>query len=150
VPDITTPGALTFTPGTFRTPRIVPARLRYTAGSVMTQKDSPTTAPAVVPVLERLRRTDAIMAGDNVDVRYQLLWQRTMEAIEKAFTAVNQRVDEIAILSRLSTVEMLAQTARDEAVKAASTVETVSAAVEQTFTEIDPVYGDQFNDRLEQ
>jgi hypothetical protein len=105
---------------------------------------------AAVPKLDRLRRFDKLMRGDEVDLRFQLIWQRTMEGIEAAFEAVNQRVDDLsAILARLTAAEELAQAANDTAVSAVTQVEAVSAAVAETFTEVDPVFGDSYTDRLE-
>jgi hypothetical protein len=43
----------------------------------------------------------------------------------------------------------LAQAANDTAVSAVTQVEAVSAAVAETFTEVDPVFGDSYTDRLE-
>jgi hypothetical protein len=150
VPDITVPGALTFSGGMLRTARLVPARLRYTAGNVTSARESAVSGLAAVPKLDRLRRFDKLMNGDEVDLRFQLIWQRTMEGIEAAFEAVNQRVDDLsAILARLTAAEELAQAANDTAVAAVAQVEVVSAAVAETFTEVDPVFGDSFTDRLE-
>jgi hypothetical protein len=150
VPDITAPGSLVFGGGALRTFRIAPARLAYTSGSVMSVRDSAVSGMAEVPKLDRLRRFDTLMKGNEVDQRFQLIWQQTMQAIEAAFAAVNQRVDDLsAILARLSAAEELAQVANDNAVSAVATVAVVQTAVADTFTDIDPVLGSTFNDRVE-
>ena len=141
---------LAYTGGMLRTFRVVPARLVYTAGNVTSVRDSNVGGVAQVPNLERLRRFDKVMRGEEIDPRYQLLWQRTMEAIEAAFAAVNQRVDDLsAILARLTAAEQLAQAANDTAITAAAQVEAVAGAVAETFSDIDPIYGDGFNGRYE-
>lgn len=70
------------------------------------------------------------------------IWQKAMSAIESAFAAVNARVDEVALYARLNAVEQLAQAANDTAVTARVEAASTSAAVQQTFNEIDPVYAD--------
>jgi hypothetical protein len=149
VPDITTPAALTYSGGALRTFRVVPARLTYTAATVTTARDTSLTTAAVIPQLDRLRRMDRIVRDDGVDPRFQYIWQQTMEAIEGAFETVNARVDEVAILARISAVEALSQAANDNAVAAQATVATVSAAVATTFTQIDPIYQTRYLDELE-
>lgn len=73
-----------------------------------------------------------------------------MEAIEAAFAAVNARVDELSsILARLTTAEQLAQTANDTAIAAQEQVAVVTDAVAETFNDIDPVYRDNLQDRLD-
>ena len=140
MPDITTPSPLTYTGGALRTKRLVPSLLAFTPGSVTSSKDTPTSAAAVIPKLDRLNR------ADGFDTRFQWIWQQTMEAIEGAFETVNARVDEVAILARLAAVESLADAANDNAVVAQATAAQVSVAVEQTFNEIDPVYRDFYED----
>lgn len=128
---------------------MVAARLIYRAGTVMSERDTPLTAPALIPVLDRLQRYDKLTQGDAVDARFQTIWQQTVKAIEDAFVAVNARVDEVAILARVSAAEALAQTANDNAVTAAAAIAVVQTAVAETFTDIDPVLGDTFDDRID-
>lgn len=149
MPNITAPAALEYSAGAVRSGRIVPTRLRYTAGNVTSSKDTPLTAPAEIPQLNRLQRFDKLVRGDEVDPRFQLIWQRTMEAIESAFEAVNARVDEVAILARISAAEQLAQAANDNAVSAQQTATAIQTAAQQTFNDIDPNLAASFGDRLE-
>lgn len=148
MPSIT-PAALTFTGGTLRTNRVVPARLRYTDGTVRVASDTPITTAAEIPKLDRLFRAIDKADGetDKQFQRRQLIWQQTMEAIESAFEAVNARVDEVAILARLSAVEAKADAANDNAVAAQQVAAVTSAAVQETFNEIDPAYGEYYKGR---
>jgi hypothetical protein len=82
-------------------------------------------------------------------MRLMAIWQAAMTQIEQAFVAVNARVDEVALYARLNAVETLAQAANDNATAAVAQVETVTEAVSQTFTEIDPTYGSNFDGRVE-
>lgn len=147
MPSIT-PATLTYTGGTLRTSRVVPARLRYTGGTVMVAADTPTTTAAEIPKLDRLFRQIDKADGetDKQFQRRQLIWQQTMEAIEGAFTAVNARVDEVAIFARLSAVEAKADAANDNAVAAQQAAAVTSDAVQETFNEIDPTYAKYYDD----
>lgn len=152
MPDISAPAPLIFAGGALRQWRVVPSRLRYTAGTVTSVRDSDVAGLAEVPNLNRLIRLVDKTDGetDKQFQRRQLIWQQTMEAIEAAFAAVNQRVDDLsAILARLTAAEALAQTANDTAVSAVAQVEMVSTAVAETFTDVDPVFGTGFTDRLD-
>ena len=149
MPDITQPASLVYGAGALRCSRIVPARLRYNSGSVMVERETPATDPVATPKLDRLQRFDRLMQGDSVDPRFQLIWQQTMKAIEDAFVAINNRVDEIAILARISAAEQLAQTANDRSVVAEQRVAVVEQAAQETFTSIDPVLGDRFQDGIQ-
>lgn len=141
------PAPLTFTGGTLRTSRIVPARLRFTGGTVAVVSDTPTSTAAEIPELATLKRQNVYFtSAGNPTAQMQLHWQRTMEAIVSAFEAVNARVDEVAILARLSAVEAKADAANDNAVAAQSQVAVTNAAVQATLTQIDPTYGDYYED----
>lgn len=148
--DIASPAPLDIAGGALRTSRIAPARLRIVGGDVVTSRDSAVSSAASVPKLDRLRRFDKLIEGEQVSPRMQLIWQQTMEAIEGAFAAVNQRVDDnSAILARLTAAEALAEAANDNAVAAKATAEAVETATQQTFTQIDPTYGESFNERID-
>lgn len=146
--NIATAATFAYSGGSIRSTRIKPARLHYRAGDVTTSKSTPLTTAAEIPQLDRLTRYDKLTRGEQVDPRFQFIWQQTMEAIESAFEAVNQRVDEVAILARLSAVEQLAEVANDNAVSAKNTAETVKTATLQTFDVVSPGAGDTFNDAL--
>lgn len=145
-----TPAALTYSGGTLRTLRLVAARLRYTGGSVMSARETETASGLGVLQLDRLTMADMIPGEDPAAfMRRAAIWQSNCEATEDAFAAINARVDELAaILARLTAAEQLAQTANDNAASAAATVATVQTAVAETFTQIDPTYGDGFQERL--
>lgn len=149
--DVTTPATFAYVAGSVRTHRVAPARLTYSASSTLvSSKDTATTTAAEIPELDRLTSLERILNDDGTPtVRLMAIWQSTMEAIESAFEAVNARVDEVAILARLSAVETLAQAANDNANTAQATAQTVSTAVADTFADIDPVYRDQFNERVD-
>lgn len=146
--NIATPALFEYLGGSIRSTRIKPARFRYTASSVTTSKSTPTTTAAEIPQLDRLRRFDKLMQGDQIDPRFQLIWQRTMEAIESAFEAVNRRVDEVAIFARLSAAEALAEAANDNAVVAKATVETVKVATQTSFDTVSPDAATRFAEEL--
>lgn len=150
MPDITAPASLDYTGGMLRSGRIAPARLTYAAGEVLAGRDTPLTTPADIPVLNRLIRMIDKADGETEKQfkRRQQIWQSTMEAIEEAFRAVNARVDEVAILARISAVEQLAEAANDNAVLAKASADVVAAAAADTFAAIDPGYADQFLDGL--
>lgn len=151
MPDISTPAPLEYTGGLLRTNRLVPARLNYSGGTITTARDTPTTAPVDIPSLNRLTRWDKFPGvDDEAWQRFMAIWQEKCEAIEAAFVAVNARVDEVALLARLSAVEALASTANDNATIAQATASQVSEAVQQTFTEVDPVYGDRYGELLQE
>ena len=149
--NITAAASLNYTGGSIRCARIVPARLRYTGGTFTSSKDTPLTTAAVIPQLNRLFRLVDKVDGetDKQFQRRQQIWQTTMEAIEAAFEAVNARVDEVALYARLSAVETAAQVANDNVATLTTTVTTIQTATENTFTEIDPLYGQDFSDRLD-
>jgi hypothetical protein len=158
VPDITTPAMLAYSGGTLRQWRVVPARLTYAAGNVTSSKDTATAGLAAVPNLAVQQRQVAIgevsINGKTYSVyvtaQEQLRQQNYRNAIVGAFGATNLRVNDIeAIVARLSAAEQLAQAANDTAIAAVAQVEGVATAVAETFTEIDPVYGDGFNGRYE-
>ena len=150
MPDITAPAPLAFSGGTLRQWRVVPARLTYTAGNVMSARDT-ATGTVTVPTLNRLYRLADKSSGetDKQFQRRQLIWQQSMEAIEEAFEALAARVDELAgILARLTAAEQLAQAANDTAISAVTQVSAVSTAVEQTFADVDPTFGDAYGERV--
>lgn len=141
------PASLSYTGGSLRTTRVVPARFRLTGGTFTVTIETPTTTAAEIPKLDRIMRQERIVGSDDTaSQRFQLIWQQTMVAIESAFEAVNARVDEVAILARLSAVEAKADAANDNAVAAQSQVAVTSAAVQATLTQIDPTYGDYYED----
>lgn len=151
MPNITVPGSLTYAGGALRSTRLVPAQLRFVAGNVATSQGTG-TGTVTTPALNRLNRI--IDKGQNESERdFQrraLIWQQSMEAIEAAFKGLTGRVDEIAaILARLTAAEQLAQTTRDEVMAVQAQVAVVQGAVAETFTQIDPLYGDEFENRVQ-
>lgn len=150
MPDITVTAPLVYSGGALRTFRVAPARLTYTAGNVTSVRGT-ATGTVTTPTLNRIYRLADKIDGENDKQfqRRQLIWQQSMEAIEAAFEALTGRVNEVeAILARLTAAEALAQTANDTAVAAVAQVEIVSAAVTETFTAIDPVFGTVYTNNL--
>lgn len=147
MPNITAPAALTYSGGVLRTARLVPARLRYTAGNVTSARDTAVGSSVAVPNLDRLTIADKLPGESEMAfMRRAAIWQSSMGAIEDALGAINARVDELAsILARLTAAESLAQTANDNAATAAANVAVVQAAVSDTFEAIDPTYRDIFD-----
>lgn len=136
--NITAPARLEYTRGALRCTRIVPARLAYRGSSVLTTAATGTTTLAEIPELDRLTFADRLSGETDMQfMRRAAIWQKTMLAIESAFEAVNQRVDEVAILARLATVEAKAEVANDNAIIAQTTATQASTAVETTFSQID-------------
>lgn len=147
VANITSPATVNFSGGSFRDTRVKPARLRFTGGRVTTSRDTPLSTQAEIPRLDRLTRWEKPEGFTPQGWERQMaIWQKQCEAIEAAFVAVNARVDEVAILARLSAVEELAEVANDMATEAVATATQVSAATHATFVEVDPVYGSIYND----
>lgn len=146
--NITTPATFAYTAGSLRNTRIAPTRLTYSAStSLVTSKDTSTTTAAEIPELDRLTIVDRIPGEDERSfMRRAAIWQSTMQAIEDAFTAINARVDEVAILARLSAVEAKAEVANDNAVVAKATADNAVIATQETFGEIDPVYRTKFSE----
>lgn len=144
MPSIT-PAALTYTGGTIRTSRVVPARLSFTTSSIVAGHDSPLSTEAEIPTLDRLTVYDKFPGVDDAAWhRFVAIWQDKCEKIESAFEAINARVDEVALYARLTAVESLAQVANDNATAAVETAEQISTAAEQTFAEVDPTYAERY------
>lgn len=151
--DVTTPATLTYSGGTLRTSRLVPARLRYTASTTLvSSKDSTASSAVAVPELDRLLSLDRLLNEDGTPtIRFMSIWQSTMLAIEAALEATNAKVDDnSAILARLVAAETLAQAANDNATAAVATAETVKTATAQTFADVDPVFENNYNERLDE
>lgn len=132
---------------------VAPAVLTWTGAVVGSGNGSTVSNAVAVPKLDRLMRTDRLVDGDYVSVRFQTIWQQTMEAIELALAAVNAKVDDnSSVLARLLAVEkqaeaandnaqaaaVAAETAKEEAASARQEAEQVSVAAGQTFNQIDP------------
>lgn len=149
--DVTTPASFSYTVGSLRTARPVPARFRYTASTTLVStKDSDTSAAVTIPELDRLLPLDRLLNEDGTpSIRFMSIWQSTMDAIETALEATNAKVDDnSAILARLTAAEELAQAANDNAVEAQATAATIQTATEETFAVIDPIYQTEFNNKV--
>gem|GEM_PF-4607865 len=149
MPDVTTSASLTYAGGTIRTGRMVPALLSFLAGD-LTTSSATSGALVSVPELDRLVRLVDRADGESEEQfqRRQLIWQQTMEAIEAAFKAINDRVDAIALEQRLIRTELLAQQASDKTVELETAVNDVNTAVSQTLSSVDPIYGIEYNDLI--
>lgn len=138
------PAPFAYSAGSLAAKRLVPALFRFSGNRVLGSKVTPVTEAAATPELDRLRRFDALVKGNQVSPRFQIIWQQTMEAIEQAFEAVNARVDEVALYARLNAVEQLASSANDNANAAQKEVVKVKAATRQAFDAVDPSLGEEF------
>ena len=152
------PASLTWGGGAIEGTGLRSARLSWGGGSVGTWNESDVSGTAAIPKLDRLNRMLDKADGETEKQfkRRQLIWQRTMEAIEAAFVAVNAKVDDnSAVLARLLAVEQAAQVANDNAQEAKQTaqesketVEAVNTATEETFGEVDPALIEKYRQKF--
>ena len=95
---------------------IVGAKLRWLGGQITAQPGVAISGAVTAPALDRLRRFEAIVQGSNPTVRFQTIWQQTMEAIEAAFGALTGQVGDLSsIVAQLQATQELAQAANDKA-----------------------------------
>jgi hypothetical protein len=95
---------------------ISPVSLSWDGGFILVGPGTGTSLSVTTPTLDRLRRVDRLTQGEFVDVRFQLIWQRTMEAIENAFEALTTQVNDMAILvAEIRAAQALATAANDTA-----------------------------------
>lgn len=98
-----------------------PAALRLVGGTATVGPGTGTDLDVTTPELDRLTRFDELLDDPrfrNVgpSTRLQLIWQRTMEAIETAFEALSTQVnDNTVLLAQIQQAQELAQTANDTA-----------------------------------
>lgn len=146
-----TAAPLRFDAGVIRSTRVVPVSFRISSGEVTFSKGTQLGAGLGVLNLDRLTMSDMGRDEDQAAfVRRAAIWQSNCDATEDAFAAINARVDELeAIVARLTAAEQLAQTARDEAVAASTTVAAVQSAVATTFEAVDPTYRGIFENAVE-
>lgn len=151
MPNITAPAAFEYVGGGLRTMRLAPARLRYSASTqLVTSGDTPLSAVAEIPTLDRLTRWEKPQGYSAQDWERQMaIWQKAMGAIEDAFVAVNARVDEVALFARLSAVEAKAEVANDNANTALNEAVVVREATRTTFAASDQALQDAFDEELE-
>lgn len=101
------------------------ARVRIAGQTAIVGPGTGTSLSVTTPVLDRLHRMIDKADGetDAQFKRRQLIWQRTMEAIEDAFTALTTQVsDNTALLSRIAAAQDLAQQANTTASATSSSV----------------------------
>jgi uncharacterized protein YraI len=134
----------------------LPATLTLVGGTAALGPTSNLAAAITTPKLDRIRRQEHIVeADDTASLRLQLIWQRTMEAIENAFEAIDVRDDDQdTVIARLEAAEALAASAKAESAATAaedvlvrsypnpSAVLTASNAGGITIAAHDRVYGD--------
>lgn len=98
-----------------------PLTLRYTLGVGTSGPGTSIADLVAAPKLDRLTRSEKIVNPDGtVSVRFQTIWQRTMEAIEAAFGAQGGQITDLrAILLRLEAAEAKAEVARSQAAETA-------------------------------
>lgn len=118
---VVTPAQLRWTGGGLETVptrvSLTAAALRWTGGFLVAGPGTGTSLSVTTPKLDRIMRQEEIVELSRVaSLRYQLLWQRTMEAIEAAFTALSQQVnDNTAIIAEIRAAQQLAQAANANA-----------------------------------
>lgn len=150
--DVTTPATFSYTAGSPRDTRPAAVRFRYTAStSLVSTKDSDTSTSVTVPDLDRLLPLDRLLNEDGTpSLRFMAIWQTMCNEIESALEATNAKVDDnSAILARLTATEELAQAANDNANEAQATAAVVQSATADTLADIDPVYRESFNERID-
>lgn len=150
--DVTTPALFAYTAGGARDTRPAPVRLVYSASTTLVlTKDSDVSVAVDALDLDRLLPLDRLLNEDGTpSLRFMAIWQTMCDQIESAIAATNAKVDDnTAILARLTAAEALAEAANDNAAAATATATAVQTATAQTFADIDPVYQDSFNERVD-
>lgn len=97
-----------------------PLRLRITFPSTKLGPGAPAFAAVTAPELDRIQRQIPYLnANGTATVQLQLMWQRTMEAIEAALGGLTGQVGDLAVLvQQIQAALELAQAATEEASKA--------------------------------
>lgn len=95
--------------------------LAFTGGSVSAGPSSHLSGQVTVPKLDRIMRQERIVEKEAASQRFQLIWQRTMEAIEAAFGGQQGQITDLAtIVARLEAAEAKADAAQTQAVATAT------------------------------
>lgn len=89
----------------------------FTGGSVSAGPESALSGEVAVPKLDRISRQEPITNPSRTAAqRFQLIWQRTMEAIEDAFRAQQAQIADLTtIVARLEAAEEKAAAAQEVA-----------------------------------
>jgi hypothetical protein len=87
--------------------------LVFTGGTVSAGPSSNLSDSITTPKLDRIMRQEKIIeTGGTASGRFQLIWQRTMEAIESAFTGQQGQITDLStIVARLEAAEAKADVA---------------------------------------
>ena len=87
--------------------------LRLTMGAVNAGPASNLSSAAAVPKLDNLTRFDQLQRGDEIDPRFQKLWQDNTNATKTAFEKQAEQIGDLAtIVARLEANERLTQEAK--------------------------------------
>lgn len=94
---------------------VTAASLDWTGGFLLAGLGTGGGTDIARPKLDRLTRSERITNPDGtVSVRFQTIWQRTMEAIENAFDELATRQEgDSALLAEIRAAQQLAQSAND-------------------------------------
>lgn len=111
---------------------VATASLRWTGGFIVAGPGTGTNLSVTTPKLDRIRRLERIVEPSGVAAqRFQIIWQRSMEAIEGAFAALTQQVaDNTALLNEIRATQAIAQAANANAAAVQSTVSLANSYVE--------------------
>lgn len=103
-------GGVTTIPARVNVP---PLALRATMGAVSAGPVTNLSGAVATPKLDRLTRFEQVQRGNEIDPRFQKLWQDNAEATESAFEAQANQINDIAaVVARLEASERLAQAAQ--------------------------------------
>lgn len=105
--------------------------VRWSGGFVIAGPGTGSSLSVTTPKLDRIMRQERIVQGDMPSQRFQTIWQRSMEAIERAFEALTQQVAEnTAITNELRAVLAVAQAADAKATSVQTTVSLANSYVD--------------------
>lgn len=92
---------------------VAPMNLVVTMGWAKSGPGTNLSPVEAVPKLDRITRQEPVTNGNIAHERFQVIWQRTMEAIEKAFANQQGQIEDLtAIITRLEAAEAQAQEAQ--------------------------------------
>lgn len=95
---------------------IGPLAFIVSMGSVLAGPGTNLAPVVATPKLDRITRQEPITDGNVAHQRFQIIWQRTMEAIEAAFANQQSQITDLSsIISRLEAAEQQASTAQAQA-----------------------------------
>lgn len=110
------------------------ARLRFTGGTAILGPAGMTPSDVTTPKLDRLQRQAVYFnQTGNPTTQMQIHWQRTMEAIEAAFTALTGQVTDLStIVAQIQAANALATAANSTAVATQSAIDIANSYTDPT------------------